>query len=183
MLAPTDALAISALLKRAGGPEALVVLMEGESLLNDASGESWYCIRHESWHRQGCLNRCMHSMLVSWHMRHACVMGQSYLARNRKLCPLPLASMGAPLFCYVTRTLGPCNLPCPTLPLSSGIVLFDLFATLVRQIAREGPDAADSPLSVIPGMAMEIARLALGNLMLTICHVPQQALHEFKSDA
>lgn len=38
MLAPTDALAISAVLKRAGGPEALIVLMEGESLLNDATG-------------------------------------------------------------------------------------------------------------------------------------------------
>ena len=38
MLASTDALAITAVLRRAGGPEALVTLMEGESLLNDASG-------------------------------------------------------------------------------------------------------------------------------------------------
>lgn len=40
MLASTDALAITAVLRRAGGPESLVTLMEGESLLNDASGES-----------------------------------------------------------------------------------------------------------------------------------------------
>jgi CPA1 family monovalent cation:H+ antiporter len=39
MLAPTDALAITAVLRRAGGPESLIALMEGESLLNDASGE------------------------------------------------------------------------------------------------------------------------------------------------
>ena len=39
MVASTDALAVSAIIKTAGGPEALVVLMEGESLLNDASGE------------------------------------------------------------------------------------------------------------------------------------------------
>ena len=38
MLASTDALAITAVLRRAGGPESLVTLMEGESLLNDASG-------------------------------------------------------------------------------------------------------------------------------------------------
>ena len=38
MLASTDALAITAVLRRAGGPEELVALMEGESLLNDASG-------------------------------------------------------------------------------------------------------------------------------------------------
>ena len=39
MLASTDALAVTAVLRRAGGPGSLVVLMEGESLLNDASGE------------------------------------------------------------------------------------------------------------------------------------------------
>lgn len=39
MLASTDALAITAVLRRAGGPESIVTLMEGESLLNDASGE------------------------------------------------------------------------------------------------------------------------------------------------
>ena len=39
MLASTDALAITAVLRRAGGPESLVTLMEGDSLLNDASGE------------------------------------------------------------------------------------------------------------------------------------------------
>jgi NhaP-type Na+/H+ or K+/H+ antiporter len=38
MLASTDALAITSILRRAGGPESLVTLMEGESLLNDASG-------------------------------------------------------------------------------------------------------------------------------------------------
>ncbi|KDD76916.1 hypothetical protein H632_c68p2, partial [Helicosporidium sp. ATCC 50920] len=37
MIAPTDALAAAAILKRGGGPERLVVLMEGEALLNDAS--------------------------------------------------------------------------------------------------------------------------------------------------
>ena len=42
MLASTDALAITAVLRRAGGPEALVTLMEGESLLNDASGQAWH---------------------------------------------------------------------------------------------------------------------------------------------
>lgn len=39
MLASTDALAITAVLRRAGGPESLITLMEGESLLNDASGK------------------------------------------------------------------------------------------------------------------------------------------------
>jgi len=39
MLASTDALAITAVLRRAGGPESLETLMEGESLLNDASGK------------------------------------------------------------------------------------------------------------------------------------------------
>ncbi len=38
MLASTDALAISAVLRHASGPESLVTLLEGESLLNDASG-------------------------------------------------------------------------------------------------------------------------------------------------
>ena len=33
MVASTDALAVSAIIKTAGGPESLVVLMEGESLL------------------------------------------------------------------------------------------------------------------------------------------------------
>ncbi|KAL6780791.1 hypothetical protein ACKKBF_B11690 [Auxenochlorella protothecoides x Auxenochlorella symbiontica] len=37
MIAPTDALAAAAILKQGGGPERLVVLMEGEALLNDAS--------------------------------------------------------------------------------------------------------------------------------------------------
>ena len=39
MVASTDALAASAVLKGGGGPEKLVILMEGEALLNDASGE------------------------------------------------------------------------------------------------------------------------------------------------
>lgn len=39
MLASTDALAITAVLRHAGGPESLVTLLEGESLLNDASGD------------------------------------------------------------------------------------------------------------------------------------------------
>ncbi|KAL4855761.1 Sodium/hydrogen exchanger 8 [Chlorella vulgaris] len=37
MIASTDALAATAILKAGGGPEKLVVLMEGEALLNDAS--------------------------------------------------------------------------------------------------------------------------------------------------
>lgn len=44
MLASTDALAITAVLRRAGGPESLVTLMEGESLLNDASGAWQICL-------------------------------------------------------------------------------------------------------------------------------------------
>ncbi|GAB4814387.1 hypothetical protein N2152v2_001433 [Parachlorella kessleri] len=84
MLAPTDALAISALLKKAAGPESLTVLMEGESLLNDASG----------------------------------------------------------------------------------IVLFDLFRAVVRQMATEGPDAAGSIFDMVPHMTLEIARLALGGLLV-----------------
>ena len=40
MLASTDALAITAVLRKAGGPEWLVTLLEGEALLNDASGGS-----------------------------------------------------------------------------------------------------------------------------------------------
>ena len=39
MLASTDALAITAVLRKAGGPEWLVTLLEGEALLNDASGQ------------------------------------------------------------------------------------------------------------------------------------------------
>lgn len=38
MLAATDAVTIGAILRRSGGPDNLVVLLEGESLLNDASG-------------------------------------------------------------------------------------------------------------------------------------------------
>ncbi|PRW32594.1 Sodium hydrogen exchanger 7 [Chlorella sorokiniana] len=37
MISSTDALAATAILKQGGGPEKLVVLMEGEALLNDAS--------------------------------------------------------------------------------------------------------------------------------------------------
>ncbi|KAL4437060.1 hypothetical protein ABPG75_004199 [Micractinium tetrahymenae] len=37
MVASTDALSVTAILKKSGGPERLVTLMEGESLLNDAS--------------------------------------------------------------------------------------------------------------------------------------------------
>ncbi|KFM23696.1 Sodium/hydrogen exchanger 7 [Auxenochlorella protothecoides] len=44
MLAPTDAVSVSALLKAANGPELLVVLMEGEALFNDASAITLYSI-------------------------------------------------------------------------------------------------------------------------------------------
>ena len=37
MLASTDAVAVASLLKAGGGPERLSILMEGESLLNDAT--------------------------------------------------------------------------------------------------------------------------------------------------
>eukprot|EP00884_Botryococcus_braunii_P005640 jgi/Botrbrau1/15077/Bobra.0286s0006.2 len=37
MIASTDAVAVSAILKKGGGPESWVVLMEGESLFNDAT--------------------------------------------------------------------------------------------------------------------------------------------------
>ncbi|PSC75198.1 Sodium hydrogen exchanger 7 [Micractinium conductrix] len=37
MVASTDALSVTAILKKTGGPELLVTLLEGESLLNDAS--------------------------------------------------------------------------------------------------------------------------------------------------
>ena len=37
MIASTDAVAVSAVLKKANGPETLAVLMEGESLFNDAT--------------------------------------------------------------------------------------------------------------------------------------------------
>jgi NhaP-type Na+/H+ or K+/H+ antiporter len=42
MLAPTDAVAVTAILKAGGGPENMVVLMEGEALLNDASAVTLY---------------------------------------------------------------------------------------------------------------------------------------------
>lgn len=42
MLAPTDAVAVTAILKAGGGPEAMVVIMEGEALLNDASAVTLY---------------------------------------------------------------------------------------------------------------------------------------------
>jgi hypothetical protein len=38
VLAPTDAVSVTAILKAGGGPEFMSVLMEGEALLNDASG-------------------------------------------------------------------------------------------------------------------------------------------------
>ena len=37
MIASTDAVAVTAVLKKANGPETLAVLMEGESLFNDAT--------------------------------------------------------------------------------------------------------------------------------------------------
>lgn len=37
MIASTDAVAVTAVLKKANGPETLGVLMEGESLFNDAT--------------------------------------------------------------------------------------------------------------------------------------------------
>jgi NhaP-type Na+/H+ or K+/H+ antiporter len=37
MIASTDAVAVTAVLKKANGPESLAVLMEGESLFNDAT--------------------------------------------------------------------------------------------------------------------------------------------------
>ncbi|KAK9831565.1 hypothetical protein WJX74_000240 [Apatococcus lobatus] len=42
MVASTDAVAVSALLKKGGGPEDIVTLMEGESLLNDATAISLF---------------------------------------------------------------------------------------------------------------------------------------------
>ena len=44
MLAPTDAVAVTALLKAGGGPELIVTLMEGEALFNDASGVTLYVV-------------------------------------------------------------------------------------------------------------------------------------------
>ncbi|KAL4430847.1 hypothetical protein ABPG75_006103 [Micractinium tetrahymenae] len=44
MLAPTDAVAVTAILKAGGGPENMVVLMEGEALLNDASAVTLYTV-------------------------------------------------------------------------------------------------------------------------------------------
>lgn len=38
IIAPTDAIAVSSVLKKARGPAVLTVILEGESLLNDASG-------------------------------------------------------------------------------------------------------------------------------------------------
>jgi len=52
IIAPTDALAVSAVLKAANGPALLTAIMEGESLLNDAAGitlfEVFYKILDES---------------------------------------------------------------------------------------------------------------------------------------
>lgn len=54
MLAATDAIAATAILKQGGGPERLVVLLEGEAMLNDASGITLFAAffklfeRHES---------------------------------------------------------------------------------------------------------------------------------------
>ncbi|KAK9866895.1 hypothetical protein WJX84_006646 [Apatococcus fuscideae] len=42
MVASTDAVAVAALLKKGGGPEDIVTLMEGESLLNDATAISLF---------------------------------------------------------------------------------------------------------------------------------------------
>ncbi|KAK9828685.1 hypothetical protein WJX72_001519 [[Myrmecia] bisecta] len=44
MIAPTDPIAVSGLLKTGGGPEQLVVLMEGEALFNDASAITLFSI-------------------------------------------------------------------------------------------------------------------------------------------
>lgn len=44
MLAPTDPLSVSALLRAGGGPELMVVLMEGEGLFNDASAITLYSV-------------------------------------------------------------------------------------------------------------------------------------------
>lgn len=44
MLAPTDAVAVTAILKAGGGHEGMVVLMEGEALLNDASAVTLYTV-------------------------------------------------------------------------------------------------------------------------------------------
>jgi NhaP-type Na+/H+ or K+/H+ antiporter len=44
MLAPTDAVAVTAILKAGGGPENMVTIMEGEALLNDASAVTLYTV-------------------------------------------------------------------------------------------------------------------------------------------
>ena len=44
LLAPTDAVAVTAILKMGGGPEGMVTLLEGEALLNDASGITLYTV-------------------------------------------------------------------------------------------------------------------------------------------
>lgn len=44
IIAPTDALAVAAILSQSGGPERLTTLVQSESLLNDASGITLYII-------------------------------------------------------------------------------------------------------------------------------------------
>lgn len=47
IIAPTDALAVSAILKKANGPVLLTSLLEGESLLNDATGITLFQVFYE----------------------------------------------------------------------------------------------------------------------------------------
>ena len=49
---------------------------------------------------------------------------------------------------------------------SAGIVLFELFLKLVREIAEQGSTAQRSPASVIPTLAADIARLAAGGAVV-----------------
>lgn len=124
VLASTDALAISSLLKKAGGPESLVTLMEGESLLNDASGRQPAPCKNSTSECTSCLQTTIYSLAFIFAL--ACCL--------------------------------------------AGIVLFELFLELVREIAEQGSAAQGSPASVIPTLAADIARLAAGACCSSVQH-------------
>ena len=201
---------------QAGGPPALTVLMEGESLLNDASGgckdricpstnkpalnsalglqrsgrvgsQAAVGRRNSRPGIAGCVCTVSWSGVVPSLGRAAPMQSSAGLAPLQSCktqlwhtgphhCPTTTPALPAP-----PRPAPPCPAPPrpapprpappspapppPAPPRPAGIVLFDLFRALVRRIAEEGPDAAGSVLAVMPGMALEIARLALGELM------------------
>jgi hypothetical protein len=90
MIASTDAVAVTAVLKKANGPETLAVLMEGESLFNDATSIVLFEV--------GCSTYAATSSCINPHAQQnsrntSCINAHARQPKKRKLHQIPTLSI------------------------------------------------------------------------------------------